>query len=285
MGFYPQPNDWSCGPFALKHALVALGQMASESEIAKHARTHWWSGTDEIRLAKAARAYGCELRYVRHRDPERARKELIAALRRGPVLLCVDDWGHWIAVLRHHQGTFVVVDSDLDPVLNLLTWTKLRRRWRYLDTDYDDLDPPELYDLYAVKPRFRAPMRADFSVTRVKHLRRASNQDLAEHWNSYLDDLLAICRPRHNRMLLPLSMAEFLRRHQDLIVSRTDYWHGDVEPTAVKQLLSKYRFVAETYGLVIPRAASRRAVADIAILATLWIATTRGVGPMYGSGE
>ena len=29
-GFYPQPNEWTCGPFALKHALLALGRMVEQ---------------------------------------------------------------------------------------------------------------------------------------------------------------------------------------------------------------------------------------------------------------
>jgi hypothetical protein len=34
MGFYRQPYDWTCAPFALKHALVALGRLANEQAIA-----------------------------------------------------------------------------------------------------------------------------------------------------------------------------------------------------------------------------------------------------------
>ena len=60
-GFYPQPNEWTCGPFALKHALLALGRMVDVTLIASTARTHWWSGTNEIQLARAARAFECDL--------------------------------------------------------------------------------------------------------------------------------------------------------------------------------------------------------------------------------
>ena len=33
MGLYEQPNDYTCGPFALKHALVTLGRLADEDSI------------------------------------------------------------------------------------------------------------------------------------------------------------------------------------------------------------------------------------------------------------
>ncbi len=90
MGFYPQPNLWQCGPFALKHALVTLGISANEDAISALAGTRWWSGTDEFQLAKAARKFGCDLLMTRRYDAYTARRELISYLRRGiPALLCV----------------------------------------------------------------------------------------------------------------------------------------------------------------------------------------------------
>jgi hypothetical protein len=260
--------------------------MAHEDDIAAYARTHWWSGTDEIRLTKAARAFDCDLELFRTSNPDRARRKLIEILRhRTPVLLCVDDWGHWITVLRHQSKQFVVVDSNLDPVLNIITWSQLSRRWRYYDVDYDATDPPSLYDGFAVKPRFRVPMRADFSVDRVRYLRRQENHGLAVHWDEYLGDLMEVCRPRSSRMANALSMGEFLRRNQELISSRLEHWHGYVDRRDLDRLLQNFRFVAETYGLVIPSASARRALADISILATFWACASGGVGPIYGANE
>jgi hypothetical protein len=282
-GFYPQPNDWTCGPFALKHALVALGRMVEADDIATTARTHWWSGTDEIRLARAAREFECDLVLERRRDAEEARKLLVEHLRQQtPVLLCVDDWAHWITVVRAEDKRFVVIDSELDPVLSIHTWPELRRRWRYHDTEYDKNDPPVLYDLLAVEPRFRSAIKADFSVERVKFLRRRENRQLALHWNAYLEDLLEICRPPSVRIAEPLSMGEFLRRHQELLVSRLVHWHGGVEREDLERILRNFRFVSETYGLVVPSAATRRAVADLAILAAMWACASRGIDEMYG---
>jgi hypothetical protein len=286
VGIYPQPNDFTCGPFALKHALIALGKLVDENRLARLAGTHWWSGTDELRLARAANANDCDLDLVRRTSPDKARRTLTAYLRRRiPVLLCVDDWGHWITVVRHESSGFVVLDSNLDPVLNVLTWDQLRRRWRYLDTDYDEEDPPAVYDLLAVEPRFRVSIKADFSVARVRFLRRAENQQLARHWDEYLGDLLDICRPPSTRFTEPLSMAEFLRRNQKLILTRVVYWHGEIERVAIARLLRNFRFVAETYGLVIPAASARQAVADLSILAAMWAVAKRGIGDMYGSSE
>lgn len=286
MSFYPQPDEWSCGPFALKHSLIALGKFVSEREIGRLARTHWWSGTDELRLARAARAFGCDLEFERRRDAAAARKVLGEWLAEQiPVLLCVDGWAHWISVLRVQRDQMVVVDSNMDPVLGILTWTQLRRRWRYLDTEYDEEVPPEIYDMLPVVPRHRAPLRADFSVSRVRYLRRPAHRGLALHWDEYVGDLAEICLPRSGRIKEPLSMAEFLRRNKDLITQRVGYWHGDVSEAELTRLLEYYRFVAETYGLVVPRSGVRQAVVDVAVLATLWVTARRGVGSIYGEGE
>ena len=283
-GFYPQPNEWTCGPFALKHALLALGRMVDVQAIATTARTHWWSGTNEIQLARAAREFECDLVLERRNDEELARKTLVKYLREGtPVLLCVEEWSHWITVVRVEGARFVVVDSTDDPLLSVKTWPQLRNWWRYHDYDYSKDKPPIIYDLLAVQPRFRTTIKADFSVERVKFLRRPENRRLARHWNEYLEDLLVICKPPSFRIVEPLSMGEFLRRHQELLLTRVVYWHGDVNRDEVMRILRDLRFVSETYGLVIPASMSRRALADLAIVVALWACADRGVDGMFGS--
>ena len=285
MGLYEQPNDWTCGPFALKHALVALGRLTDETAISQVAHPHWWAGTDEVKLARAARAFDCDLPFIRRSDPERAYATLARYIaQRLPVILCVDEWGHWITVVRHEDDRFVVIDSKSEPVLNVLSWPSLRNRWAYVE--YDEWDEPSTYfDLHPLKPRFRVTIKAQFSVERAHFLRRPENSDLALHWDSYLGDLLEICRPRSSRGTDALSMGEFLRRHQELLVSRVVYWHGDVLRDQVLRILRNFRFVAETYALIIPGASTRRALADLAILLALWAAAGHGVGAMYGSGD
>jgi hypothetical protein len=282
VSFYPQPNLWTCGPFALKHSLIALGKFVKEDELAAVAKTHWWSGTNELGLARAARLVNCDIEVVRTLDEDQARKTLNNTMRRKlPALLCVDDWGHWIAVLSEKAGRYVIVDSNLDPVLNVVTWKQLRDRWCYFDTDYDKDHPPTLFDLMPIIPRGVVRMRADLSVERVKYLRRPAHHALAASWNEVVDDLAAICRPRSTAMQRPLSIAEFLRRHGELLRRRVRYWHGDIADKDLARLLDHYRFVAEAYGLVIPAASARRALVDFTALLTLWVAARRGVDPFY----
>jgi len=282
VGLYKQPNSYSCGPFALKHALVALGRLADEQAIVKATNPHWWAGTDEVKLARAARAFGCDLPMVRRTNQDLAWNSLVRALDQElPVILCVDDWMHWITVARHEGGRFVVIDSNEEPVLGVMTWPQLRSRWRY---EEDDDEPRHYYDLHVVRPREKAKAKAHFSVARAQYLRRPENVNLAEHWDEYLGDLMEICRPRSPRISDALSMAEFLRRHQNLLVSRVRYWHGGIEREEAVRILGNFRFVAETYGLIIPAAGQRRALVDLGMLLAMWASSARGIGPMYGDG-
>jgi hypothetical protein len=136
-----------------------------------------------------------------------------------------------------------------------------------------------------VLPKVRTTVKADFHVERVKFLRRPENHSLALHWDEYLEDLLEICRPPTTRASDPISMGEFLRRHQELLVGRITYWHGDIEREAIVRVLRNFRFVSETYDLVIPMSATRRAVADLAILVTMYVVAARGLDEMYGFGK
>lgn len=280
---YPAPDDATVGPALLEHALVALGRLPSLARLQQVAGRRWWQGRRELELARAARAAGCELPTVRKTSAPRAHRLLVRLVRRRiPVLLPVDDWSSWILVLAAEGDQFVVADPETTPVLDLIGWPRLRTRWRRFDVEYDTEDPPELFHLHPVVPRFRVAIQADFSAARVRYLRRLDNRELSRHWNGYLEDLLEVCRPPSPRQSEPLSMAEFLRRHQKLLVDRALMWHGGVSAPAVTRLLRNFRVVAETYGLVIPMAVSRRALADLAILTALWASSSAGTAKLYG---
>lgn len=281
MGIYPQPNLWQCGPFALKHALVVLGVLQDERQLSRVAGAHWWHGADEIQLGRAARRYDCDLLMVRRQDEAHARQELVKYLRRGlPVLLCVDEWSHWLTVVKVEQGKFILLDSREPKVLAIASWAQLRRMWVYHETDDDGVHT--LYDLHPVVPRFRRKTQAQFSLARARALRRESNRRLAELWDEYLGDLLVLCRSRTPLSENVFSLGEFFRRHEGMILEQVDYWHGNVGRKPAKQILDNLHFVADTYGLVIHVEQEKRAIAGITAILSLWAAAEFGVSPVYG---
>ncbi len=284
MGIYPQPNIWTCGPFALKHALAMLGILEDENDIARVAGTHWWNGTDEIGLGKAARRYGCDLLMIRKHDADKARQGLVGYLRRGiPVLLCINEWSHWVTAVKEEKGKFILLDSQEPEVLTIASSAQLRRMWVYHEADEIDEDTVHtFFDLHPIVPRFRVRTKAKFSVARARFLRRKANRRLAQLWDVYLADLLALCKPK-NPQAQAFSMGEFLRRHEQMIVDQVDFWHGSMDARPARQILDNLHFVADTYGLVIHQGDEKRAIAGITAILTLWAAGEYGVDSVYAA--
>lgn len=284
MGLYPQPNKWQCGPFALKHALIMLGRIVNEKDISRIAGTHWWAGTDEIKLARAAKAYKCELKLIRRKNALRAKRELLLSLKRGyPALLCVDSWNHWITVVGAERGKFVFIDSREEPVVCIDTWQGLKRRWVYAEIDEDDPTQTEtLFDLHPVIPKFRAKSKAHFSLKRARYLRRPENRAFATHWDEYFNDLSIICSPRTPMSERVFPLGELLRRHGSMIRTQIVYWHGGVKPKHIDKMLKNLQFVADTYDFVVKKEHEKRAIVAIAANLSFWAASKFGVNEVYG---
>jgi hypothetical protein len=283
MGLYPQPNRWQCGPFALKHALVTLGIFAPERVITQIAGADPGNGTDERQLRKAAHRFHCDLTSIRRHQPELARLELLRHLRRGhPCLLCVREWAHWVTVVKAEAGKFIVLDSEDDAVLTIYSWRQLRSIWPYHERDEHDKGYiATLYDLYPVIPRARVRTRARFSLARARYLRKREHRRLAAHWDDYLADLLTICRPRTALSARVVSMGEFFRRYDGMILDQVLFWHGDVKREAAMRVLRNMHFVADTYGLVIHTLDEKRAIAGISTILALWAAAQEKVERFY----
>ena len=283
MGITPQPNLWQCGPFALKHALITLGIFAEEGTITRIAASRSASGTDDVQLKRAALHYNCAMPMIRRHDPESARGELMKYLRRGiPSLLCINEWNHWVVVVKAEGGKFILLDSRDDAVLTIVTWADLRSRWVYHEQDeYDKKHWENLYDLHPVVPKFRVHTKAKFSIARARYLRRPENRALARFWDHYLADLMMIAKPRTSLSRKVFSLGEFLRRHERMILSQVDFWHGSIDRRNAFKILQNMHLVADTYGLVIHDEDEKRAIAGITSILTLWGAAKYGSKSVY----
>ncbi len=187
-----------------------------------------------------------------------------------------------MTVVKEEKGQFILLDSQDPAVLVIASWPTLKKLWVYHEPDeYDEEMVHTIYDLHPVIPRGRVRTRAKFSLERARYLRRKSNRQFAQLWDVYVEDLLAICRPRTPLSENVISLGEFLRRHEEMIVDQLDFWHGDLKPRAAEKVLEQMHLVADTYGLVIPGDAEKRAIAAVGIILGLWAAAEYGVQPVY----
>lgn len=131
VGVEPQRNNWSCGPAALRYCLLVYGIDVSAARLAELAGSTR-AGTDEAQLTKAARRVGCKLHSHTRRSPVTAKKFIQSSLRHGtPLILCVEKWQHWIAVLHCSRRGYLIFDSSRPgPVIQLRTWAWVEKQVR-----------------------------------------------------------------------------------------------------------------------------------------------------------
>lgn len=270
MGIYGQPNSWTCGPFALKHALLAFGVFAREDDLARVAGCTEQHGTDEPGLRRAARAHGVELRVQREREPAAADRALRTWLGRGtPVLLCLDQWEHWVTAVAMDGEHVIVFDSKYDAPLRAEPWqpvlTRLACRRRYLGGVWTRT----LYDLHPVVPLSDAGFRLALTATRARHLLREDNAPLALRWDEYARALLPLSTgPGVGAQLgHRLDLERFIETRRSAILDLAADGAGDELPTRAARAVDGMAFVAGMYQMALRPDLEAEAVARLAGIA------------------
>lgn len=277
MSFYPQPNKYSCGPFALKYALVMLGIFKDEKVIAKMAGSSWWAGTDEIGLARAAKKLNCKMNYFRSDNAEEALDLLIRELDKGlPCILSVNNWGHWLTVLNYQENRYIIVDSGQEKVVEILSPLQLLKRWKYSDADNFIS-----FDGYSISPQFNVTTKAVFTLAKARAVMYKKNESLARKWDSYFNDMIHICRPRNSNSGYFFSVNDFLRRYETTLVKKISFWHGSPNSAELKRILHNMQFVAEVYDLVIYEEDEKKALIDFASLLMMYACGRYGMEIIY----
>lgn len=131
-----QPNSYTCGPVALRHALLWHGVPVSVQRIARAARVTKKHGADEHKLARAAEKLGFRLRHIQRQDCAPIVCLLVRSLaaKKIPVLVCVDrnedgPWQHWITVVHATARAVTICDSARPgPVVRTITWREFLGR-------------------------------------------------------------------------------------------------------------------------------------------------------------
>lgn len=171
MGIYDQPNSWQCGPFALKHGLFAHGIFVHEDTLTEAAGSTPELGTDERQLSRAARELGCVLLMERHHVAPLARRALHRLLAaQVPVLLCVDQWDHWVTAVGADASQVVVLDSHYETVVRLEPWRALLRRLAFRRRPWRWGPPLRWYDLHPLFSRGETGLRLALTPERARRL-------------------------------------------------------------------------------------------------------------------
>jgi len=135
-----QQRKYSCGPAAVRAALYVLGHRVTEAALRKWASTTS-EGTDERGILRAIHHYGHVGREYQTKLGRRSWLWIRSSIGRGrPVLLCVDQWDHWVAAVGRFGNQILVFDPDSSggrkkkySGLEVYTEVELLNRWEYYE--------------------------------------------------------------------------------------------------------------------------------------------------------
>lgn len=265
MGIYGQPNSWQCGPFALKHALLAYGVFAHEDELARIAGSSDTRGTDEKGLHRAARRHGCTLRVMRHASPTAARRELAGLLQSGvPVLLCVDQWEHWVTAVSAAGNELVVFDSHYAQPLRLEGWDAVIERLAYRQRRWRGLWNRTVFDLQPLV-RQAAGFRLRLSPEEGAFLLRPENATLAARLDELARRVLELAVAPGRQLEFGFALDRFIATRRDTLLDRAARISA-VDSAAARRVTDDLAFVARVYGAVLRPEAEPHAVEALARL-------------------
>lgn len=266
MGIYAQPNSWQCGPFALKHGLLALGIHAHEDELSRIADSSERNGTDDYQLARAAQVHGCALSAVRRFHAAAAQQELDHWFGRGiPVLLCLDQWEHWITAVSADAEHMVVLDSQFDnAVLRIETRDRVAERLAYRKRRWRGMWTQHFYDLYPLVPLRDTGVHLQLTPERARRLLQLEDGAFTDRWDEYARRLLPLAATAGPTAHL-MRLDRFLTAQGDRIGTEVTRARGLplLRPDA-ERVLRRLALAAELYDYRLRPILMRRAVARAA---------------------
>lgn len=278
MSFYPQPNDYTCGPFALKYAMNMFGVFVSDGLIIEKSGARWWDGVDEVGLERAANFFNFKFKPFNSNVKSKAIKLLNENLKNNyPCILSVDNWKHWITVVNHTKSKYVIINSGENKVFYSLNTEELLEYWACYNEETGNYS----YDGYVVIPKFKTKIHANFTPQKAEILMYAENKDLALNWEDYFNDLTTFTTPLTDTTIDYLTFQNFLKNHEKFIIDKVVFWHGNISPMELKKITNNMEFVAEIYNFVVLKKNENKSVIDLALLLMMYACGTYGMSKFY----
>lgn len=125
-----QPNNYSCGVYAVVNALSAVGENLNPVEVAEYTQTTR-AGTSETGIINALRMYGYQTHEYRTKQPINAWKWVLHNSIQHPLILLVEKWEHWVVIAGRIKNKVMLIDSDPKNSVAVVGKQELLERWGY----------------------------------------------------------------------------------------------------------------------------------------------------------
>lgn len=123
-----QARAFSCGPATLSNIFSIYGRIIPEEQACRFSV----DGTSASQLKAGISKHGFAHEEVSFRDSGDAVDWLSTSLSLGTcVILCVDNWSHWVAVIGRLGDFFLVADPAHEELVLRYSRRQLSERWNY----------------------------------------------------------------------------------------------------------------------------------------------------------
>jgi hypothetical protein len=250
----------ACAQRSLVHSLLLLGIPISKNEA--HSRTGISNlsaiinGTTENSLIKGINRCNCIAYPHGFINAKETRNLINQFLREGmPVIISTENTDHWIVLAgRESQDNYYWIDSDDYDLYGYDSWTDIRD-WMEYEGQY-----------YFIGVRPKDDERLNHSL--VKDFRDVyalfDDNELAEYWGVYLEDLSEIFDSPSNNMDI-YSPEEFFSKYEAKIVDSLCYYNADAGRSRFKWEISNYLKVAIAHKMTLSKSKETDALIDMTV--------------------
>lgn len=106
-----QELDYSCGPASIINALRCFGIKKTEKQILKTSNTNSANGTSEEDMIRVLTGLGFHIKKHEQSNLDKAWRWLRNRLKDGPVIISVNNWQHYVAVIGRIGERVIIFDS------------------------------------------------------------------------------------------------------------------------------------------------------------------------------
>jgi hypothetical protein len=240
-GFNYQDHSGNCGQWALLNILLILGSPISNKDAHEKTKTSkldaWINGTDEKRIKKALRKFGCKPEDYNIFDENELKIIIDKYLTKNiPLIISVSDYQHWNVLACKKADRYYWIDSSEESIIGFCKWDAI--------VEWMQAKDKQPFYFIAVHPSANSyPIKNIDSLYRIS----INNEWLFFNYGRTLRDLLDILTSDNNKP--DKDAAILLNKHKDNVVSNIVYLYENADEEDLYEMMDNYITLAKMHNI------------------------------------